>query len=117
MLPGFTSVADFPTFGPAQAAFHGGTDAFVAKLAPSQSQTSFLERRYHSRVRNRLGRGAYHLHGPRDQPGIRRLDPGVFLSDQLDTGTAFVSASVTPISTPRPGSAIGLRPRRRWPAR
>jgi uncharacterized repeat protein (TIGR01451 family) len=95
-VTGFTSAADLQTLNPAQGAYHGGTDAFIAKISTADGLADLSvtttatpapviqgnDITYTITVRN---------NGP-DAVG------GAYLSDMLDTGTTFISSSIAPSS-------------------
>ena len=95
-LAGFTTASDLPVIAPAQEGLHGGSDAFLAKLTPSTSQTDL----------------SVTISASPDPVGqndnltltitVTNNGPNpisdAFLSDLLDTNDVFVSASPAPAS-------------------
>jgi uncharacterized repeat protein (TIGR01451 family) len=95
-VAGSTGAADFATIGPAQGAYRGGGDAFVARLSPAAGRADL--RATISASPDPVVQGdtiTYTITVTNDGPDA--VD-GVFVSDRLDAGTTFLSATPSPSS-------------------
>ena len=93
---GFTSAADFETMNPAVGAQAGGSDGFVVKVSPATGQADLNVNVTAKPDPVTQGQNVTYTititnNGP-DAVG------GVYVSDKLDTGTTFVSATPPPSS-------------------
>ncbi len=90
-VTGVTGSTDFPTASPFQAASAGGQDAFVAKLAEPPADLALAKRADKTEVES----GENLTYGI----GVINFGPntatGVVVTDQLPSGTSFVSATPT----------------------
>ena len=98
-VTGTTSAADFATIGPAQGAYAGGSDAFLAKLSPASGQTDLKVDITASPDPVKQGSNiTYTITVTNQGPDAVT---GAFLSDQLDTGTTVISSVPAPTSRSR----------------
>ena len=103
---GSTSAADFATIGPAQAAYAGGSDAFVAKLSPASGQTDLAVGITASPDPVKPGSNITYTisvtnHGP-------DAVAGAFLSDELGHRETTFITSASPRPRPAGGADSGL---------
>ena len=107
-LTGTTSAADFVTIGPAQGGYAGGSDAFLAKLSPASGQTDLAVVITANPDPVKQGNNITYTITVTNQ-GPDAVS-GAFLSDQLDTGTTFISSVPAPTSSGNGALGFSLGP-------
>ncbi|MFO0907368.1 MAG: SBBP repeat-containing protein [Isosphaeraceae bacterium] len=93
---GTTAAANFAVLNPAQGAYKGGTDAFIAKLTPSSSSTDLSVTVVGTPDPVTQGEQLTLTITVRNNSSTAVAN--AFLSDLLDVNDTFVSASITPAS-------------------